>query len=145
MTHSKWNRITALAIVVALLLPGISLAKKPKPYDNVVVTYNQELAEGCSYLGDVEATSIWGGVFDKVGRNRAKKMLRKRAYKIGGNLVVVAQRPGLHGFVSYGAMVFACPADENGRPLVEQQLNLLTPAKDPDHPQTPETSHTQHH
>ena len=104
---------------MALLVPGLAHAKKPKPYGKVVVTYNQQLAAGCRYIGDVDATSIWGGFMDKVGRRRAKRAIQKKTHRLGGNLAVVAQRPGLQGFVSYGAMAFACPADEEGRPLIE--------------------------
>jgi len=131
MTRRTPHRAISLVLGIVLLVPGMTLAKKPKPYDRVTVTYNQQLAAECTYLGDVEATSIWGGFFDKVGRNRAKKALRKRAHKMGGDLVVVAQRPGHQGFVSYGAMVFACPVDENGVSQIQKNLDRMAASPAP--------------
>jgi hypothetical protein len=61
----------------------------------------------CTYLGDVQATSGWGGLAASMGVNNAKKSVRVRAAKKGATHIVWGTEVGGWG-PSVTAKAYKC-------------------------------------
>lgn len=82
-------------ILAILLVPSACSSTSPAG-EKVRVTNNQEVVRGCKFLGNVKATSGWGGSgMSGVAANNTEVALREKTAKLGGNVVYVVSS-GVH-------------------------------------------------
>lgn len=70
-----------------LLLIALLAAASAKPYE-AVLDADEKAVQSCTYVGDVEGTSGWGGLAGSYGVKRARIAAKKRAVKLGATHVV---------------------------------------------------------
>lgn len=72
---------------------------------NVRMTSNPEVVHGCKFLGNVRATSGWGGhAGTGIAGHNTDVALREKTAKLGGNVVFVVQS-GIHA----SGEAYLCP------------------------------------
>ena len=79
-------RFTALALVFA----SVSCISASPAAEKVRITSNPDVVRGCQFLGNVKATSGWGGQAGTgIGSNNTEVALREKTAKLGGDVVFV--------------------------------------------------------
>jgi hypothetical protein len=87
-------KVAVVLSVAALLLAGC-VSVSPEG-EEVRVTSNPDVVKGCKFLGNVKATSGWGGPAGTgLASSNSAKTLRNKAAKLGGNVVFVVES-GIH-------------------------------------------------
>jgi hypothetical protein len=89
----KKSRLSVLFFLPALLSGCVSVSEEGQ---KVRVTSNPDIVKGCEFLGNVSATSGWGGAAGTglAGSNTEKSLQNKTAQLHGNVLFVVAS--GIH-------------------------------------------------
>lgn len=84
-----------VAVVAAglLLLAGTACVTVSEKGQQVRVTSNPEVVKGCTFLGNVKATSGWGTNTGLAASN-TEKTLQNKAAKLGANVVFVVASGG---------------------------------------------------
>src|SRR5687767_7156878 len=78
--------------------------------EKVRITSNPDVVRGCEFLGNVKATSGWGGAAGTgIGSNNTEVALREKTAKLGGNVVFVVAS----GVKATGE-AYACPTPAAG-------------------------------
>jgi hypothetical protein len=82
-------------VLASLLLSAACISTNPDG-QQVRLTTNSEAVHGCTFLGNVKATSGWGGLaMQGVAANNTEVALREKTAKLGGNVVFVVSS-GIH-------------------------------------------------
>jgi hypothetical protein len=88
--HRGAGFLLGLALVSVGCISASSAAQK------VRTTSNPEVVRGCRFLGNVRATSGWGGAAGTgIAGHNTDVALREKTAKLGGNVVFVVQS-GIH-------------------------------------------------
>ena len=74
----------ALGCVMALAVAGSAAADA-----NVIIVRDYGPVANCQALGEVRASSLWGGAVAQVGYDRAIRQLKERAAALGGTHVQI--------------------------------------------------------
>jgi Domain of unknown function (DUF4156) len=87
--------LAAAAIIAAVTLFGGCISTSPAG-EKVRTTNNPEVVRGCKFLGNVRATSGWGGPAGTgIAEHNTDVALREKTAKLGGNVVYVVES-GIH-------------------------------------------------
>ncbi len=95
---------------VALLFAGLAggCISASSAAQAVRTTSNPEVVHGCTFLGNVRATSMHGGAAGSgIAAHNTDVTLREKAAKLGGNVVFVVAS-GIHG----SGEAYRCPEGE---------------------------------
>jgi len=96
-------------VVAAALIANGAIASTPKEWDGVRVTDDDERVEGCEYLGEVKGKSGWGGALaQNVGEEKAYKHLKRNAWEMGGNTVLLLFGRSGWGGSKFRGEVYLC-------------------------------------
>lgn len=83
-------------ILGALLLVGAGCVTVSPEAESVRVTSNPDVVRGCRFLGNVDATSGWGGSAGTgLAQSNTEKALRNKTAKLGGNVLFLVAS-GIH-------------------------------------------------
>jgi hypothetical protein len=94
-----------LALVGVLTLLVVGCVSTTPEGANVRVTGNPDVVKGCQFLGNVKATSGWGGPAGTgLGSSNTEKTLQNKTAKLGGNVVYVVAS-GVHA----SGEAYKCP------------------------------------
>jgi hypothetical protein len=111
-TETKVGRelaMTRILVTTAALAVGCISASPAA--QNVRMTSNLEVVHGCKFLGNVRATSGWGGhAGTGIAGHNTDVALREKTAKLGGNVVFVVQS-GIHA----AGEAYRCPSEGDGR------------------------------
>ncbi len=104
-------KAVTFAAVTIIAISGVATAGKP--WEAVRVVPDAAQVEGCEYIGEVLGKSAYGGLFaQSAGEGKAFKHLKRNAYEMGANRVlVVANRSGFGGS-KYRGEAYLCKAPE---------------------------------
>ena len=95
----------ALGCVMALAMAGNAAADA-----NVIIVRDYGPVANCQALGEVKASSMWGGAVAQLGYDRAIRQLKERAAALGGTHVqIVDSASGQTGSRMIGT-AFKCQA-----------------------------------
>ena len=70
------------------------------------------MVAGCKYLGDVTASSGWGGLMQGVGQSRSRDSVFKRAAQKGANHIVWSRQASGSGGANASARAYKCETVE---------------------------------
>jgi len=93
----------ALLVFFSILLPAcVSISQKGA---QVRVTNNPDVVKGCQFLGNVKATSGWGGSAGTgLAGSNTEKSLQNQTANLGGNVMYVVAS-GIHA----SGEAYLCP------------------------------------
>jgi hypothetical protein len=81
----------------------------------VRVTSNPDVVKGCQFLGNVKATSGWGGPAGTgLGTSNTEKTLQNKTAKLGGNVLFIISS-GVHAT----GEAYRCPASAANPPAAK--------------------------
>jgi len=93
-----------ISFCILLLLLAACVSTTPEGAA-VRVTSNPDVVKGCQFLGNVKATSGWGGPAGTgLGTSNTEKTLQNKTAKLGGNVVFVTTS-GVHAI----GEAYKCP------------------------------------
>lgn len=109
MTCRAIFRIVSVALAVTSLGSCVSLSEKG---NQVRVTSNPDAVKGCEFLGNVKATSGWGGSAGTgLAGSNTEKTLQNKAAEMGGNVLFVVSS-GIHA----SGEAYRCPHPSGAAP-----------------------------
>ncbi len=86
-----WRYLGALAVI-----PLVACITASPAAEKVRMTSNPEVVRGCKFLGNVRATSGWGGSAGTgIAGHNTDVTLREKTARLGGNVVYVVES-GIH-------------------------------------------------
>jgi hypothetical protein len=93
MTRSASLRVVGVALALTFLNGCVSVSEKGS---QVRVTSNPDAVRGCQFLGNVKATSGWGGSAGTgLAGSNTEKSLQNKTADLGGNVLFVVSS-GIH-------------------------------------------------
>lgn len=85
-----------LPLLILTTLPMFSCVSTTAAGSRVRVTSNPDVVKGCEFLGNVKATSGWGGSAGTgLAGSNTEKTLQNKTAELGGNVVFVVAS-GIH-------------------------------------------------
>ena len=109
MTCRATFRIVSVALAVTALSACVSVSEKGK---QVRVTSNPDAVKGCAFLGNVKATSGWGGSAGTgLAGSNTEKTLQNKTADMGGNVLFVVSS-GIHA----SGEAYRCPPPAEAAP-----------------------------
>jgi hypothetical protein len=86
----------AVAVVLLLAVLATGCVSTTPEAEQVRVTSNPDVVKGCKFLGNVKATSGWGGPAGSgLASSNTTKTLQNKTAKLGGNVLFVVES-GVH-------------------------------------------------
>ena len=77
---------------------------------------DEKMVEGCAYLGDVTASSGWGGVVQGVGSSRARNSVFKRAAQKGATHLVWSRQASGYSGANASGRAYKCEQEKTDKP-----------------------------
>ena len=82
------NVVVTVSFSAALTLPTLGFGGD-KEWDNVRIANDSDRVEGCEFLGEVKGKSAWGGMVENAAEAKALNNIKKNAWKMGANFVLM--------------------------------------------------------
>lgn len=76
-----------------------------------VLEADDRMVEGCAYLGDVTASSGWGGLAQGLGQSRARSSAFRRAAKKGATHLVWSRQSSGYAGANASGRAYKCEQD----------------------------------
>lgn len=97
----------AMVALLALTLLVAGCVSTSPEGERVRVTSNPDVVNGCKFLGNVKATSGWGGPAGSgLASSNTTKTLQNKTAELGGNVLFVVES-GIHA----EGEAYLCPAE----------------------------------
>lgn len=128
-------------VIVMLMIPGVAAGSEEVLCRNqksdeykfrkackadetkvVVVEADEAMMKECKYLGHVQASSAWGGLFAQKGASNAHKSVVRQAAQKGATHIVWSILTGRVGGASASAKAYQCGAPRATKPARQRLL-----------------------
>ncbi len=102
----------AIFMAAVLMLPGLGFGGE-KEWHAVRIANDSDRVEDCEFLGEVKGKSSWGGVVENAAESKALNNIKKNAWKMGANFVLMTTGKSGWGGSKYRGEAYLCEPDED--------------------------------
>lgn len=112
MIFKSIKNVTAIFVAAVLILPSLGFGGE-KEWEAVRIANDSDRVEECEFLGEVKGKSSWGGLVENAAESKALNNIKKNAWKMGANFVLMTTGKSGWGGSKYRGEAYLCELDED--------------------------------